>query len=88
MSPKKKSGPSVATPEPLPQESERSIAAANPANSARLTPAEVEEWLGVLKRIGDNKFALPAILAAGVAAMFEVAHVIWLFGKWLYYLKQ
>ena len=79
MSPKKKSPT-----EPEPQ----ATSGANPADPARLTPAQLQEWSYVLKEISDNKWIVRAVLAAGLAAVLEVAHLSWLFAKWLYYLLR
>jgi len=56
--------------------------------NASLTPAEFQEWMGVLKHIQDNRWVVPAVIAAGLAAILEIIHLVWLFGKWLYYFRQ
>lgn len=86
MSPKKKKGAApLSAPEPFPGVESAQLSAANPAVPASLTPAQFQEWSSVLKRIEDSKWVVPAVLAAGVAAVFEVIHLGWLFVKWLYY---
>jgi hypothetical protein len=80
MSPKKKTQAA---------ESEKpNTSAANPADPASLTPAQFQEWSYVLKQISDNKWIVYAVLAAGVAAVFDVVHLLWLLVKWFYYLPR
>lgn len=79
MSPKKK---------PQTESEPQQPSGANPADPARLTPAQLQEWSYVLKQISDNKWIVYAVLAAGVAAMFDVVHLLWLFVKWFYYLPR
>lgn len=66
-------------------------AAANPASPASLTAAQAQEWYYVLKKLDDNKWVVPAIITAGIAAVFESIHLIflairfivhWLQGSW------
>jgi hypothetical protein len=51
---------------------------ANPATPASLTPAQLQEWSYVLKKVGDNRWIVPAVLMAGVAATLESIHLIFL----------
>jgi hypothetical protein len=60
-------------------------ASANPANPASLTPAQVQEWSYVLGKVSENKWVVPAIVLAGVAAVFEIVHIIWLMGRFIYF---
>jgi hypothetical protein len=70
---------------PEPSPAAQNTSAANPANQASLTPSQFQEWSYVLKEISENKWIVRAVLAAGVAAVLEVVHLLWLFGKWAYY---
>jgi len=80
MSAKKKSA------DQLPKEN---TSAANPSSPASLTPAQFQEWSFVLKQISDNKWWLVcSVVAAGVAAVLEIIHLSWLFGKWFHYFRQ
>lgn len=58
---------------------------ANPAKPASLTPAEFQEWSYALNKVSENRWIVPAVLAAGAAGVFEVIHLGWLFFKWVYY---
>jgi hypothetical protein len=78
MSPKKKTGSGDTDPA-------GHTSAANPATPASLTPAQFQDWSEILKKVSDNKWIVRAVLAAGVAAVFEIVHLCWLFGKWVYY---
>jgi hypothetical protein len=68
-----------------PSPAEQNTSAANPANPASLTPAQFQDWSFALKKVSDNEWILRAILAAGIAAVLEVVHLLWLFVKWAYY---
>ncbi len=62
-----------------------SSASANPATPASLTPAQAQEWSYILKKVDDNKWVVPAILAAGAAALLDILHILWLAGRFLYF---
>jgi hypothetical protein len=58
---------------------------ANPAIPASLTPAQVQEWQFVLKKLEDNKWVVPAVITAGAAGALEIAHIIWLAARFIYF---
>ena len=59
---------------------------ANPATPASLTPAQVQEWSYVLAKISENKWVVPAVITAGVGALFEIVHLIFLTARFLKHL--
>ncbi len=61
---------------------------ANPSNSASLTPAQVQEWSFVLKKLEDNKWIVPAVITAGIAAALEIVHLIFLALRFLWHLAN
>lgn len=61
---------------------------ANPAKPASLTAAEAQEWGHVLKKIEDNKWIVPAVITAGVAAALEIIHLIFLALRFVVHLIQ
>jgi hypothetical protein len=83
MSAKKKSGSGETNPEPRP--AEQNTSSANPATPASLTPAQFQDWSFALKKVSDSPWLLYAVGAAGVAALLEIVHLLFLFGKWFYY---
>jgi hypothetical protein len=62
-----------------------SSGSANPANQASMTAAQAQEWYYLFKKLEDNKWVVPAILAAGVAGLLEMVHIFWLAGRFLYF---
>jgi hypothetical protein len=65
-----------------------SSGSANPGNPASLTPAQVQEWSYVLKKIEDNKWVVPAVLMTGAAAALEIIHLIFLALRFLVHWVQ
>ena len=63
-------------------------ASANPATPASLTPAQVQEWSFVLKKLEDNKWLVPAVITAGVAAALEIIHLLFLAVRFVVHLIQ
>jgi hypothetical protein len=78
MSSKKVAGASVAS----------TSASANPATPASLTPAQVQEWSFALKKLEDNKWIVPAVITAGVAAALEIIHLLFLAVRFMVHLIQ
>ncbi len=62
-----------------------SASSANPAKEAPLTAAQLQEWTAVIKQLDDNKWVVPAILMAGIAALLDGIHLVFLF---LVYLRH
>jgi hypothetical protein len=58
---------------------------ANPAAPGSLTPAQFQEWSWALKKISDNKLVVPAVLIAGLAGAFEIIHLLFLAGRFLFH---
>jgi hypothetical protein len=61
-----------------PKKGTGSTGSANPGASGSLTPAQVQEWSYVLKKLDDNKWVVPAVLTAGLAGLFEIIHLVFL----------
>ena len=53
------------------------------SDPARLTAAEFQELGFFFKKLLENKYLAPWVIAAGIGAILEGLHVIWLAGRYL-----
>jgi hypothetical protein len=54
-----------------------------PGDTARLTAAEFQELGFFFKRLLENKYLAPWVIAAGIGAILEGLHVLWLAARYL-----
>ena len=55
-------------------------------NPPKMTLDQFREYANFFKELlSDNPLVKWSIVAAGVGAVFETCHILWLFGVWLYW---
>jgi hypothetical protein len=54
-----------------------------PAKPPRLTPAEFQDLGHLFQKLSDSKPLRAWIVAAGIGAILEGVHVVWLAGRFL-----
>lgn len=57
-------------------------------SGASLTAAEFQAWGAALAKIQNNKLIITAAYAAGIAAVLEIIHLLFLALKWFAYATQ